>query len=180
MEFIEGTDLSTRIEEQGPLQEAHALNVAIQVALALDYAHERSVIHRDIKPANVLQARGGNVKILDFGLAKALHVEQGASIVAGTPDYMPPEQLAGAEMDGRTDIFSLGVTLYETLSGQTPFEGILRPPEVEPPSTHAPWLSPVVDDVVLQAIRNDPGERYQRGREMASALRQALQSLSCS
>jgi len=179
MEFIEGTDLSSRLEDQGPLQEAHAINVAIQVALALDYAHERSVIHRDIKPPNVIQARGGGVKILDFGLAKALHAnKKGASIVAGTPDYMPPEQLAGGDMDGRTDIFSLGVTLYEILTGETPFEGILRPAEVDPPSIHAPWLTADIDGVVAKAISIDPDQRFQKGREMASALRRALKEAS--
>jgi serine/threonine-protein kinase len=179
MEYVDGTDLATRLAEQGPLQEGHAVAVMIQVAQALHYAHERKVIHRDVKPSNIIQARGGGVKILDFGLAKALHPDKrGTSVVAGTPEYMPPEQLAGGEMDGRTDLFSLGVTLYEILSGCTPFEGALRTPEVAPPSAQAPWLSPSLDAPILRAIALDPEDRFQSGNQFAAALRKALKAAS--
>jgi serine/threonine-protein kinase len=177
MEFVEGTDLATRLSEQGPLQEGHAVNVAIQVAQALHYAHENKVVHRDIKPSNVVQTRGGGVKILDFGLAKALHPgAKGASVVAGTPDYMAPEQLAGADVDGRADLFALGVTLYQILTGDLPFQGALRTPDVAGPSTLAPWLNAALDPTVLRALALDPTVRYQSGNEMAAALRKALKA----
>lgn len=171
MEFVEGTDLSTRLEQQGPIELSHAVKLASQLAQALDYAHERNVVHRDIKPPNVIQARGGVVKILDFGLAKAMKGgSQKSTMVAGTPDYMSPEQLAGREVDGRTDIFSLGVLFYEVLTASLPFEGALRSSNFEPPSARAPWLPSAVDLVVRVALALDPEDRYQRGNELSEAL----------
>jgi hypothetical protein len=171
MEFVDGTDLGSRLERQGPIGLGHALNLTTQLALALDYAHERNVVHRDIKPPNVIQARGGVIKILDFGLAKAiLGGPRKSTVVAGTPEYMSPEQLAGREVDGRTDIFSLGVLLYEVLTNSVPFEGALRSSNFEPVTSRAPWLPGALDAVIARAIALDPADRFQRGRDLADAL----------
>lgn len=171
MEYVDGTDLATRIDDQGPVSLGHAVNLTVQLALALDYAHERNVVHRDIKPPNVIQARGGVVKILDFGLAKAISGgPRKSTVVSGTPDYMSPEQLAGRPVDGRTDIFSLGVLLYEILTGSAPFEGALRSSNFEPVSARAPWLPAALDSILVKALALDPDDRYQRGRDLAQAL----------
>ncbi len=171
MEFVDGTDLSTRLEQQGPVALGHAINLISQLALALDYAHERNVVHRDIKPANIMQARGGVIKILDFGLAKAIQGgPRKSTVVAGTPEYMSPEQLAGREVDGRTDIFSLGVLLYEILTNTVPFEGALRASNFEPVTSRAPQLPGVLDRIIEKAIALDPEDRFQRGRELSEAL----------
>lgn len=171
MEYVDGTDLATRIDEQGPVPLGHAVNLTAQLALALDYAHERNVVHRDVKPPNVIQARGGVVKILDFGLAKAIAGGPSKStVVSGTPEYMSPEQLAGRSVDGRTDIFSLGVMLYEILSGSLPFEGALRSSNFEPLSARSSWLPAALDQIIAKALALDPDDRYQRGRDFAEAL----------
>jgi len=171
MEFVEGTDLASRLTARGAIDVGEALNLTIQLAQALDYAHERNVVHRDIKPSNVIQASGGVIKILDFGLAKVMQRDQGrTTFVAGTPEYMSPEQLAGRDVDGRTDIFSLGVLLYEILTNSLPFEGALRASNIEPPSARAPWLPASLDVVLRTALALDPGDRFQRGRDFVAAL----------
>lgn len=175
MEFVDGTDLATRLAEEGALPEGHALNLIIQLALAMDYAHQRNVVHRDIKPPNVIETADGIIKILDFGLAKAIQGSpKKSTLVAGTPEYMSPEQLAGMEVDGRTDIFSLGVLLYEILTNRTPYDGALRSADFEPVSTHAPWLSPDIDIVLEKSLAIRPDDRFQTGREMAVSVRKLL------
>jgi serine/threonine protein kinase len=172
MEFVEGTDLATRLRDDGHIELGDAIGIAIQLARALDYAHERNVVHRDIKPSNVIQTSDDMVKILDFGLAKAIQGNiKKSTYVAGTPEYMSPEQLAGRKVDGRGDLFSLGVLLYELLTGALPFEGALRSSNFEPPSARAEWLSPAVDDVLRKALALAPVDRFQRGKEFIDALR---------
>lgn len=173
MEYVEGTDLATRLKEESTIDVGEALGITIQLAKALDYAHERNVVHRDIKPSNVIQTSEGVVKILDFGLAKAIQGNKKKSTyVAGTPEYMSPEQLAGRKVDGRGDLFSLGVVLYELTTGSLPFEGALRSSNFEPPSARAEWLSPALDDVIRKALALAPVDRFQRGTELIDALRQ--------
>ena len=172
MEYIDGSDVATRLDEEGPLPMHFAIDVAIQVAKALDYAHERNVVHRDIKPANVMLVSGGGVKILDFGLAKAIQADtRGQSIVAGTPEYMAPEQLAGAEIDGRTDIFAFGVTFYELLTREVPFEGALRRHGVEPPSVYDNSIPSDIDEIVLKCIELDKADRFQTAGDIAKKLK---------
>jgi tetratricopeptide (TPR) repeat protein len=178
MEYVHGTDLATRLTEDGALPVGHALNLTIQLAIALDFAHQRNVVHRDIKPPNVIETVDGVVKILDFGLAKAIEGDRKKStLVAGTPEYMSPEQLAGLEVDGRTDIFSLGVLLYEILTNRTPFEGALRSPEFDPASVHAPWLPVGVDEVLARCLAIRPEDRFQTGREVMVALRKLAKGI---
>jgi serine/threonine-protein kinase len=183
MEFIEGTDLRTLLATKRSLQLTTCVDLGIRLAGALDYAHEHHVIHRDVKPANVIIPQGGtagfSAKLLDFGVAKAIQGGKGAaSMLAGTPQYMAPEQLSQGEIDGRADLFSLGVLLYRALTGKRPFHGLERQADVKPPSTHAPWVPAELDQVVRRAIALDPDDRYQRGRDMAAALAGALKNVA--
>jgi serine/threonine protein kinase len=178
MEFVEGTDLGSRLEDQGPIEVGHAVNLVIQVALALDYAHQQKVVHRDIKPSNILQARGGQVKILDFGLAKVIQGgPKTSTIVAGTPAYMAPEQLAGRDVDGRADLFSLGVLLYEVLTNHLPFDGMLRTETIAPATSTAPWLPAALDPLISRAVALDVDRRFANCKEFATALGQVARSL---
>ncbi|HEY0780894.1 MAG TPA: serine/threonine-protein kinase, partial [Thermoanaerobaculia bacterium] len=125
-EFVEGSDLGARLGAGDPPTLREVLRVIRQVAEALDYAHRQGIVHRDIKPSNILLDTAGNVKVADFGIAKVTGQATELTVagsVMGSPQYLSPEQIRGEELDGRTDIFSLGVVLYELLSGRRPFDG---------------------------------------------------------
>ncbi len=186
MAFYQGETLKRRLE-RGRLAPAEAVGIAIQIAQGLERAHEAGIIHRDIKPANLLLTGRGEVKIVDFGLAKlagqATVTATGTTL--GTPAYMSPEQARGAEVDPRTDIWSLGVVLFEMVTGERPFRGedgvaivhsILHeaPPR---PSTLAPALRPGDEAVILCCLEKDPLRRFLSVPELLRALR-ALQSES--
>jgi len=178
MEFIEGKTL----EELGRgerLPTETALGLIQQIAEALDYAHGRKIIHRDIKPANIIVTGDGHAKVTDFGIAKlAMTQFTQPGQVLGTPAYMAPEQLSGGAVDGRSDIFSLGVILYWLLTGDKPFAGDTTTAvsfkivyqEPIPPTQINPSLSPDFDYVLSRALAKDPAGRYQRGRELAEDL----------
>jgi serine/threonine-protein kinase len=161
MEHVAGRPLSEAV----PLEAPRALALARQLSQALAYAHERGIVHRDIKPQNVLLDAAGNAKLTDFGIARLLHgAPEAASAaltatggVVGTPRYMAPEALAGAAPDPRMDVFSLGVVLYEMLTGHPPL-GELQP------------LPGGLDAVVRKALAYDPSQRHANGRELAHAL----------
>lgn len=186
MRYLPTGTLEDRISPQGmPLDEA--LHILKQVASALDYAHSRGVIHRDLKPANVLIDAQGNTFLSDFGIAKTTEQEAsltGTGNVIGTPNYMSPEQGLGEKVDARSDIYALGVMLFEMLTGQVPFEGenpmvvMLRHVHDAPPDPAAlrPGISSAVSSVVLRALAKNPDERYQTAGELAQALEQALSS----
>ena len=125
MEFLEGDELRAILTAGQPLPVIQALDVASQVAEGLFYAHERHIVHRDIKPANIMVVRDGLVKITDFGIARMRtnEVKTMTGMILGSPKYMSPEQVAGKRADHRSDLFSLGVVLYEMVTGQTPFQG---------------------------------------------------------
>ena len=188
MEYVEGELLSTRLA-QGPLPLREAVEAGIQIADALDEAHSHGIIHRDIKSANLMRTSRGLIKVLDFGLAKfleghpALDATQTqmtmAGMVIGTVSYMAPEQALGKSVDQRADLFSLGVVLFEALTGHVPFEGgapteiidrILHydPPQVSRLVAGAP---PAVDAVVSHALEKAPEFRYQTAREMYQDLK---------
>ena len=168
MELVEGTDVATLIHES-PLAPAKALDVTMQVCAALKFAHEQGVVHRDIKPSNIMIGNDRVVKVADFGLAK-LYTE-GPSLssptltgtIMGTPDYMAPEQRSGGAVDQRTDIYSLGVLIYEMLTGQVP-RGAW-----DPPSKRA-GVDPRLDGVVTKAMQHEPGKRYQNAEEVSAAV----------
>jgi serine/threonine protein kinase/tetratricopeptide (TPR) repeat protein len=188
MEYVDGELLSARVA-RGPLPVREVIEIGIQVADALDEAHSRGIVHRDIKSANLMRTERGLVKVLDFGLAKfvddgkARDVTQAqmtmAGMVVGTVSYMAPEQALGRPIDHRVDLFSLGVVLFEVLTGRMPFEGT-TPTEIidhilhevpPPPSRYATSVPPALDAIVARALEKDPVFRYQRAADVARDLR---------
>jgi eukaryotic-like serine/threonine-protein kinase len=157
------------------------LNIVAQVALGLAYAHEHDIIHRDVKPSNIMVIRDGNVKITDFGIARmaSSSVRTQTGMVLGSPKYMSPEQVMGKNIDQRSDIFSLGVMLYEMLTGQAPFDGenvnaimyqtlnAITPP----PSTLNPSVPEMVNFIVAKALAKGVEDRYQNAKDFAVDLR---------
>jgi len=185
MEYLEGRTLKELVEQTGPLPPQRAAHIVEQVAAALDYAHQRGFVHRDVKPANIFVSEGDRVTLTDFGIAKAAseteHLTRTGTLM-GTPEYMSPEQAEGGSVDHRTDLYALGVVLYQMLVGRVPFRGTTphavlhdviyeAPP---PPRQLNPSLSPALEQVVLKAIAKQPDDRYQRGAELVKDLRRAL------
>jgi serine/threonine protein kinase len=191
-EFIDGVTLRKRFSRKS-MSVSEALDVAIQIAGALGAAHVAGVVHRDIKPENIMLRPDGYVKVLDFGIAKLTEqrnlgsdgeaptiaiVKTGKGVVMGTAHYMSPEQARGLKIDSKTDIWSLGVVLYEMLSGKLPFQGetvsdcIASILKSEPPRLPA-QIPDKLDWIVQKALRKDPEERYQTAKEMLSDLRAA-------
>ena len=156
------------------------------VAEALDYAHQQGVVHRDVKPANIMLTKDRAIKVMDFGIAKTTSSSKTqTNIVLGTPTYMSPEQIAGKKVDGRSDIFSLGIVLFELLAGQPPFTadnlsallfaiGHHPHPAFSPETRRAPDGSGIVD----RALQKELPQRYRRADEFANDLRACLQSLA--
>ncbi len=186
MELLEGESLHDRLR-RGPLPTAEALDVAIDITSALARAHEAGVIHRDIKPANVfLCERAPRVRVLDFGLAQ-MHREQKLSItgqIFGTPGYMAPEQVLGERCTPPSDLYSLGVTLFEMLTAQPPFTGsvidvMLDRTRGDAPRVRsvAPALSPEVDALVARLLARAPAARPRDATQVVLALRRALDAL---
>ena len=200
-EYIEGQTLRDRITASGPLTVAQAIDVATQVAAALSAAHAAKIVHRDIKPENIMIREDGYIKVLDFGLAKhdapasvagkgsvfptKTFAQTEPGTVLGTVQYMSPEQARGLDLDSRTDLFSLGVVLYEMTAGRIPFEGATRSDVIvsilnkEPVqlSIRVPDVPPQLEWIVNKALRKDREERYQTAKEMHGDLR-ALQQKS--
>ncbi|HUG78496.1 MAG TPA: serine/threonine-protein kinase [Burkholderiales bacterium] len=186
MELLEGTDLRERLQ-QGAMSPIEALEIAQQVAEGLGFAHERGIVHRDIKPGNIMLLDRGQAKIMDFGLARMRAADHKTStgMVLGTPKYMSPEQVAGQPVDHRSDLFSLGVVLYEMLTGVRLFAGEDTPQimhnvtyaEHEPPTYLKPELPAMLDFVVARALKKDPAVRYQEAYELASDLGTCLAEL---
>ncbi len=185
MEFVEGTTLDRMLapEKSGDLQDPvplkQRLDIAAQVADALDYAHRRKVIHRDIKPANILVTSEGKAKIADFGIAKMAgsHMTH-TGLLVGTPAFMSPEQITGGEVDSRSDIFSFGVLVYWMLTGKRPFPGdaitqiaykVVHTPPV-PLREANPSLPNDIEPVIFKCLAKKPEERYQTAREIAADL----------
>jgi len=186
MELLEGTDLRARLKE-GALPPAEAVEVARQVAEGLGFAHERGIVHRDVKPGNIRLLERGRAKIMDFGLARmrAADHKTVTGMVLGTPKYMSPEQVAGSPVDQRSDIFSLGIVLYEMLTGSRLFGAEdmtqimhnVTYQEHEPPTRLKPELPAMLDFVVARALKKDPAARYQDAAELAADLSTCLAEL---
>jgi serine/threonine-protein kinase len=183
MEFVKGRELRDFFEkgERFPLPEV--LRIMTEMLDALDHAHSQGVVHRDIKPANLILLGDGRVKVADFGIARieASELTQTGAVL-GTPSYMSPEQFMGHPVDGRSDLFSCGVILYQLLTGEKPFTGestttimykVLREEPV-PPSELNLSLAPALDAVVKKALAKQPAQRFQNGKEFAQALHAAL------
>ena len=184
LEFVPGETLNRILGREKKLSLTTALQLAIEIADALNYAHAQGVVHRDIKPANILITKDGHAKIADFGIAKLnlAHFTLPGRVL-GTPAYMAPEQLSGESVDGRSDLFSLGVILYVMATGLSPFQGTsattvcFKVANREPmsPSSLDMSLPPQLDAIISKAMAKDPEQRYQHGSELAEDLRQLLQ-----
>jgi len=185
MEFVEGQNLKEVLAQGRTLTFDQIGDLIAQVAEALDFAHAKGIVHRDVKPANIILLEGNRAKITDFGIAK---IASGAANLTttgqflGTPNYMAPEQIKGAPVDGRTDIFSLGICLYECLTRRKPFGGdsltsisykIVHEPF--PPLLEInPQIPSGYEDVVATCLAKDPAKRYQRARDLSNALRAVI------
>ncbi len=186
MEYVDGKTLK---DKKDSLSEKQILEIGIQTAEGLAAAHEKGIVHRDIKPENIMIRKDGIVQIMDFGLAK-LYKESNVSrltkagTTVGTMGYMSPEQIQGLDVDHRTDIFSLGVVLYELLSGEAPFKGVHETAmlyeivnvDPVPISTVKEGIDPEVDEIVLECLEKDKDERCQSAKELAKDLRRVKKS----
>ena len=181
MELVEGKSLQAMLDDGHAFPVPRVLRILEQTCSALQFAHERNIVHRDIKPANLMLTADDTVKVTDFGTAKILQfgTVQQTTHVMGTPSYMSPEQVKGRPIDGRTDIFSLGVVLYEMLTGEKPFPGqsittviykIVNEDPI-PPRQLNPSIHPGLSEIVMHALAKEPDERYQSCRELLEDLR---------
>src|ERR1700740_966326 len=181
MELVQGRSLQALLDDGQAFPLPRVLRIMEQALSALQFAHERNVVHRDIKPANIMLTADDTVKITDFGTAKILQfgtVQQTAHVM-GTPSYMSPEQVKGRAVDGRSEIFLLGVMLYEMLTGENQFpartitKGIYKIVNEDPvpPRQIDPSIHPGISAVVMRALAKDPDTRYQSCREMLEDLR---------
>ncbi len=182
MEWCEGRLLRQILDEEGPLPHDRAIRIAIEVLDALDYIHANGVVHRDLKPENIMVDANDRIKLIDFGIAgdSAARRLTYANFTAtlGTPNYISPEQVKGKRGDGRSDIFAMGVILYEMLSGKLPFSGpsplaamndrLLNHPL--PPSVADPSITPQLQEVLYRALERDPKNRYAKASEFARDL----------
>ena len=180
MEFAEGEDLEHKIQRMGLIPPEQCLSWFAQACRGLSYAHQQGIIHRDIKPSNIIVHPSGTTKLLDFGTAKLVDAkrltQQGMTL--GTVIYMSKEQLLGKPLDARSDVYSLGVTLYECVTGQLPFYDeeerklVVKIAKTEPipPSQHYPGISPQLEQIILKAMAKEPEGRFQTADEMAAAL----------
>ena len=179
MEYIKGQDLNQMLGADRRLHPAEAARIAAEVALALDYAHNLGVVHRDIKPANIILTTGGSAKVMDFGIARleSSNLTVDGQFI-GTPNFMSPEQITGKKVDGRSDLFSLGVVLFNLLTGTRPFPGAnmhevtlkIAQESCPIPSTVVPGLPAAFNPIVLKCLEKDPGRRFQTGAELAEVL----------
>src|SRR3954468_13861901 len=184
-EYIPGENLKRLIQRRGPAPVATALELAIQIARGLSFAHQQGLVHRDVKPQNVLLNGDGQAKVTDFGIARSLDVKGGLTqtgTVMGTSDYIAPEQARGSRVDAQSDIYSLGAVLYELLTGEGPFPGenfvavamrhINEPPP--PIRDRRPDVSPRLDAVIRRAMAKEPRDRFGSMDELCAELNASL------
>jgi serine/threonine-protein kinase len=187
MEYVEGLPLSTRLS-QGPIPVGESLKYIDQVLDALSYAHRQHIIHRDIKPANIMLTTEGNIKLMDFGIARSDAEPRKLTATGstlGSLSYMSPEQVKGQTTDERSDLYSLGISLYEMVTGQKPFHGdsdfsimaaqISQPPT--PPMQVQPGVPKLVNDIILKAIAKAPEERFQSADAFRQVVKQARREM---
>ena len=188
MEFLEGRELRDILKDGKRLPVIQVLDFVIQVASGLAYAHEHGIVHRDVKPSNIMVIRDGHVKITDFGIARMTSstVQTQVGVVLGSPKYMSPEQVLGKSIDQRTDIFSLGVMLYEMLAGQAPFVGDTINAVMyqtmntipAPASTLNSEVPAMLDSIISKALAKELDQRYQNAKEFIEDLRTCRDALS--
>ncbi|MFI5181614.1 MAG: serine/threonine-protein kinase [Thermoanaerobaculia bacterium] len=182
MEYVQGTSLRALLQGKRPIPTEKAMEIARQVCAALVYLHAQGIVHRDIKPENILLTPGGQVKILDFGIALIESERRmtwaGFSHTIGTPDYMAPEQVRGRRGDARTDVYALGTMLYEMLTGNLPYpqpeaRALLKAKksdEPRPPSYYVPGFDPSLEAILMKAIEVSPRDRYAGAAELLADL----------
>ena len=187
MEFLQGRELRDIMNDDGLLPVDQVLDIVAQVAQGLAYAHEHGIVHRDVKPSNIMVVRDGHAKITDFGIARMASsaVRTQTGMVLGSPKYMSPEQVMGKEIDQRSDIFSLGVMLYEMLTGQAPFNGenvnaimyqtLNAVPA--PPNTLNPAVPEMINFILAKALAKKVEDRYQNAKDFAVDLRACRDTL---
>ena len=189
MEYIEGITLDSLINTSAERSIPRTLDLIKQIAETLDYAHSQGIVHRDIKPANILITPDGRAKITDFGIAKlAVNLLTMPGEALGTPSYMSPEQIAGGSLDGRSDLFSLGIILYSMLAGQKPFPGEnatsvmfnITYKEPLPLTELNPELDPYFNHVIARALAKSSADRYQTARGFAEDLENLSQGRTTS
>jgi serine/threonine-protein kinase len=186
MEFVEGRTLRDIIKSEGPLAGNRAMEIMADVCAALDFSHRHGIVHRDVKPANVMINRAGAVKVMDFGIARAVSDGQAAvtqtSAVIGTAQYLSPEQARGESVDARSDVYAAGCVVFELITSEPPFTGdspvavAYQHVREEPrkPSMVNPRVSPALDAIVLKAMSKNPANRYQSSAEMRGDLVRVL------
>jgi len=187
MEYVPGEDLKSMIRMSGQLSVGTAVSIAKQVCEGLAEAHRLGVVHRDLKPSNIMIDKDGTVRIMDFGIARSLRVKgiTGAGVIIGTPEYMSPEQVEGKEVDQRSDIYSLGIILYEMLAGRVPFEGdtpltvaVKHKSEMpKPPQEHNAQISEELIRIVLRCLEKDKEKRYRSAAELRAELERVEQGI---
>src|SRR3954454_19253433 len=187
-EYVAGDNLKEVVDREGPLPVERVLTLGIQIATALAFAHEHGLVHRDVKPQNVLLNGDGSAKVTDFGIARSLDVQHGMTqtgTVLGTSDYIAPEQAQGQTVSAQTDVYSLGVVLYELLTGDVPFPGenfvavAMRHINEPPPSAraHRPDVSPRLDAALQRAMAKDPSDRFPSMDAFCAELEACLREL---
>ncbi len=184
MEYVEGITLKTYVEKKDQLSFKEAISIAIQVARGIEAAHNKNIIHRDIKPQNIIISTEGKVKVTDFGIARAASANTISSDVMGSVHYSSPEQARNGFVDNRSDIYSLGIVMYEMVTGRVPFDGDTTvavaiqhlQEEMVTPSAYAPNLPVSLEKIILKCTQKNPDRRYQSIAELLSDLRKSLVS----
>lgn len=182
MEYVEGITLKTYIEKKGQLTFKEAVSIAIQVGRGIEAAHNKGIIHRDIKPQNIIISTEGKVKVTDFGIARAATSNTISSDVMGSVHYASPEQARNGFVDGKSDIYSLGIVMYEMVTGRVPFDGDTTvavaiqhlQEEIVPPSAYAPNLPISMEKIILKCTQKNPDRRYESMTALLADLRKAL------
>src|ERR1035438_7114473 len=181
MEYVDGETFEAIVRRRGPIPAPESVPLIKQALQGLAFAHRIGIVHRDLKPSNLMLNHEGTVKVVDFGIAKKLQAEAGmtgTNVTLGTPLYMSPEQVLGRPLDARTDIYSMGIVLYELLAGQVPFKAdsiyeiqaahVQKIPE--PPTIHCPDIPKEVVSAVMKALQKDPADRFASAEDFIRAL----------